>query len=184
MEHRPRPTNGCTRTAAPRFSFNAPGSLDAGFAASARSRRRSVILCVRLQHAPEFNDYAHDAVCAPFFPAKAEFVSFVFADDFWRGWRVSIAEAHRLVFLTFQPREYPRRRHAVFFPLFSAGDHIEPFFLSVSSSRRPTMRSRQQRPAVSVSTVSDFIRVIVAGEAALPGAVPHLFRSAKSHAYV
>jgi hypothetical protein len=41
------PTSGCTRTAAPRFSFDAPGNLDVGFAANARSRRRSVIRIVR-----------------------------------------------------------------------------------------------------------------------------------------
>jgi hypothetical protein len=39
-------TIGCTRIAAPRFSFDAPGYSDAGLAASVRSGRRSVILCV------------------------------------------------------------------------------------------------------------------------------------------
>jgi hypothetical protein len=38
---------GCTRTAVPRFSLDAPGSLDAGYAASVRFRRRSVIRDVR-----------------------------------------------------------------------------------------------------------------------------------------
>jgi hypothetical protein len=44
---RPWP-NGCTRTAAPRFSFDAPGFADAGLAASARFGRRSVIRVVSL----------------------------------------------------------------------------------------------------------------------------------------
>jgi hypothetical protein len=42
-------TIGCTRTAAKRFSFDAVNSLDAGFAASARFRRRSVILVVSFE---------------------------------------------------------------------------------------------------------------------------------------
>ena len=38
--------NRCTRTAAKRFSSDAPGSSEAGFAASARLQRRSVIFVV------------------------------------------------------------------------------------------------------------------------------------------
>ncbi len=54
-----RSDSGCTRTAAKCFSFDAPDFSEAGFAAAARFRRRSVILVVR--HCGSFHE-THDFI--------------------------------------------------------------------------------------------------------------------------
>jgi hypothetical protein len=51
-------TIGCTRTAAPRFSLDLLVFLVSGFAASARLRRRSVILFVGM-HRTIYENYIH-----------------------------------------------------------------------------------------------------------------------------
>jgi hypothetical protein len=60
-QHHRRPTSGCTRTAAPRCSFDAPGLSHAGLAASARCRRRSVIRVVKPRRTMRQKTYLNPA---------------------------------------------------------------------------------------------------------------------------